>query len=69
MGGTKLIYHKIDINENKPVRQGLIRIPYEQISVLKAQVDKLHKIKAIESSIFPFASPTVLVKMKDGFMR
>ena len=69
MGRTKLIYHKIDIGENEPVCKGLRRIPHEQISVLKAEVDKLHKMKAIESSISPFASPTVLVKKKDGTMR
>ena len=69
IGRTKLIYHKIDIGENDPVRQGLRRILHEQISVLKAEVDKVHKMKAIESSISPFASPTVLVKMKDGTMR
>ena len=68
MGRTKLIYHKIDIDENEPVRQGLLRIPHEQISVLKAEVDKLHKIRAIDSSISPFASPMVLVK-KNGTMR
>ena len=69
IGRTKLIYHKIDIGENEPVRQSLRCIPHEQISVLKAEVDKLHNMKAIESSFFPFASPTVLVKTKDGTMR
>ena len=61
MGRTKIIFHKIDIGENEFVRQGLRRIPHEQISVLKAEVDKWHKIKAIKSSISTFASPTVLV--------
>ena len=69
MGRTKLIYHKIDIGENKPVCQGLRRIPHEQISLLKAEVDNLHKMKAIESSISPFVSKTVLIKTKDGIMR
>ena len=40
MGRTKLIYHKINISENEPVRQGLRRIPHKQISVLNAEVDK-----------------------------
>ena len=69
IGRTKLIYHKIDIGENKPVRQGLCRIPHEQISFCKAEVDKLHKMKAIEFSISTLASLTVLVKKKDGTMR
>lgn len=31
MGQTNLIYYKIDIGQNKPVRQGQRRIPHEQI--------------------------------------
>ena len=69
MGRTKLNYHKIGIGQNEPVRDSLRRIPHEQISVLKAKVDKLHKMKAIESSISSFASRTVLVKKKDKTMR
>ena len=48
---TKLIYHKINIGENELVRQGLRRIPHEQIPILKSEVDKLHKMKAIEPSL------------------
>ena len=69
MGRTSVIYHKIDIGDSQPVRQGLRRIPHEHISVLKSEVDKLHKMGAIEPSISPFASPTILVKKKDGTMR
>ena len=69
MGRTQLIYHKIGIGENEPVRQCLCRIPYEQISVLNAEVDKFNKMKAIEFLLSPFAIPTVLVRKKDGIMR
>ena len=34
MGRTNLIFHKIDVGENPPVRQGLRRIPHEHIPVL-----------------------------------
>ena len=35
MGRTSLIFHKINIGENLPVRQGLRRIPDEHIPVFK----------------------------------
>ena len=38
-GRTNLIYHKIDIGDSQPVRQGLRLIPHEHISVLKTEVD------------------------------
>ena len=69
MGRNSLIFHKIDIGENQPVRQGLRRIPHEHIPVLINKVEKLHKMGAIEPSISQFASPTILVKTKDGTMR
>ena len=69
MGRTNLLYHKIDIGENGPVRQGLRRIPHEQVKILKTKVDKLSKMMAVEPSIFLFSSPTILVKKKDGTMR
>ena len=69
MGRTNLIYHKIELEQSEPVRQGLRRIPHEQIKVLKNEVDKLQKMGAIEQSHSPFASPTILVKKKDGTMR
>ena len=44
-------------------------MPHEHIGILKTELDKLQKIKAIELSISPFASPTILVKIIDGTMR
>ena len=69
MGRTSLIFHKRDVGENQPVLQGLRRIPHEHIPVLKNKVEKLHKLGAIEPSISPFASFTILVKKKHRTMR
>ena len=44
-------------------------MPHEHIGILKGEVEKLQKIKAIKPSTSPFASPTILVKKKDGTMR
>ena len=51
MGRTNLLYHKIYIGENGPVRQGLRRIPHKQVKILKTEVDKLSKMRAVEFSI------------------
>ena len=68
LGRTNLIYHTIDIGDSGPVRQGIRRIPHEQIGVLKAEVDKLQSARMVEPSCLPFASPTILVT-KDGSWR
>ena len=69
IGRTNLIYHTIDIGDSGPVRQGMRRIPHEQIGVLKTEVDKLRGLGMVEASSSPFASPTILVKKKDGNWR
>ena len=66
---TNLIYHTIDIGDNDPVRQSMRRIPHEQIGVLKAKMDKLQSARMVEPTCSPFASPTILVKTKDGSWR
>ena len=69
LGSTNLIYHTIDIGDSGPVRQGMRRIPHEQIKVLKAEVDKLQSARMVEPSSSPFTNHTILVKMKDGSWR
>lgn len=66
---TILIYQKIDTGESAPLIKGMRRIQQEQITILKAQVDKLQNLKAIKLSISPLASYTILVKKKCGSMR
>ena len=66
---TNLIYYKIELEQSELIRQGLRRVPNEHIGILKTEVDELQNIKAIEPSIFPFASPTILIKKTKGIMR
>ena len=61
---TNLIYHTIDISDSGPVRQGMRRIPHEQIEVLKAEVDNLQSARMVEPACSPFASPTILANKK-----
>ena len=60
--------HGIDIGDNGSVRQPMLRVFHEHISVLKAEVDKLQKARAVVPSTSPFASKTICCK-KDGSMR
>ena len=69
LGRTSFMYNRIDNVDNNPVRQPMRRVPHEHIPVLKAEVDKLQKAGAVVPSTSPFASPTILVKKKDGSMR
>ena len=69
LGRKNLIYHTIDIGDSIPVRQGMRRIPLEQIGVLKAEVDRLQSACMVEPSCSPFASPTILVKKTDRSLR
>ena len=69
LGRRSLIYHRIAIGDSNPVRQPMRRVPHEYIPVLKSEIDKLQKAGAVMPSTSPFASPTILVKKKDGSMR
>ena len=69
LGRTNVLYHTIDIGDHGPVRQGLRCLPHDHIPVLKAEVDKLQKARMVEPSASPFASPTILVRKKDGKWR
>ena len=69
LGRTSLMYHRIDLGDSGPVRQPMRRVPHEQISVFKAEINKLPNAEAVVSSTSLFASPTILVKEKDSSMR
>jgi hypothetical protein len=68
-GRTNLIKHRIDTENNPPVRQPVRRIsPHkreEASRLLKEMLDK----KVIQPSSSPWASPIVLVPKKDGSVR
>ena len=66
---TNLIYDTIDIGDNGRVRQGMRRIPHEQIVELKAEVDKLQSDRMVEPSCSPFARSTILFNKKDESWR
>ena len=66
LGRTNIIYHTINIGDSGPVRQGMRRIPHEQIVVLKTEVDKFQSALMAKPSFSPFATPNILVKMTDG---
>lgn len=43
LGRTRFIYNNINTEVNVSARQGMLRIPHKQITILKEEVDKLQK--------------------------
>ena len=68
LGRTTFIFYKIDTGEG-PIRKGMQRISHEQIPVLKGEIKKLQKARAIEPSISLFAGSVIFVRKKDKMMR
>ena len=69
LGRTSLVRHKIDTGRNPPIRQKARRIPAGQQPIYEEEMRKMRDLDIIEPSDSPWASPTVLVKKKDGTMR
>jgi len=69
LGCTILILHDIPLLDETPVRQRYRHIPPSEYDAVKAHIHQLLETKVIRESSSPFASPTVLVKKKDGTLR
>ena len=69
LGRTSKVQHRIDTGGNPPIRQKARRIPAGQQTIYEEEMQKMRDLDIIEPSDSPWASPTVLVKKKDGTMR
>ena len=69
LGRTSTVQHTIDVGSNPPIRQRARRIPAAQQPVYEQEMAKMKELDIIEPSDSPWASPTVLVRKKDGTMR
>ena len=69
MGETDTVKHFIDTFGAKPVKEAARRLPYVLRQQLKVELDKILKIKCIEPTNSPYASPLVLVREPDGNLR
>lgn len=68
MGYTTTVTHKINTSDCKPVAEPYRRLPPNQYQKIKDHIQSLYK-KIITKSTSPYASPIVVVRKKDGFVR
>ena len=70
VGTTDLVFHEIDTDECRPLRQPARRIPFgEMRSAVDNEIDKLVNSIIARHSTSPWASPIVMVRKKDGGWR
>lgn len=69
MGYTITVTHKINTSDCKPVAIPYRRLPPNQYQEIKDHIQSLLDKKIITKSTSPYASPIVVVRKKDGFVR
>lgn len=69
VGRTNMGTHKIQLKDDKPIREPPRRIPLYKRKALQEEVKKLEKNGLIEKSMSPWSSQTVMVQKKDGSWR
>ena len=69
LGRSSKVQHRIDTGTHPPIRQKARRIPTAQHPMYREEMAKMKELDIIEPSDSPWASPTVLVRKKDGTMR
>ena len=69
LGKTSVLKHRIDLQENIPIKERARRIPPNLIDELRDHIQQLHNMGVIEESVSPWSSPIVLVRKKSGELR
>ncbi len=68
-GRTDLICHSIALNDPKPIRQPVYRVPERLLPVMKEELENIQHLGVIEPSTSEWSSPIVLVLKKHGTLR
>ena len=68
-GKTNLGQHEITLSTPDPIRSKPYPLPFALRETVNAEVEDMIKMRIIEPSNSPYASPIVLVKKKDGTNR
>ena len=66
LGRTKLVKHKINTGNAKPIKQPPRRLPYSKRYAADQAITDMENQCIIKPSTSPWASPIVLVENKDG---
>ena len=69
VGKTDVAKHRIDLVDERPLKQRLRRAAIVHQEVIDQEVQKMLDLDIIEPSDSPWASPVVMVKKKDGSWR
>ena len=69
LGKTSKVKHQIKLNNNVPFKDRYQRIPPQEFDEVRRHLGEMLKIRAIQKSVSPWASPMVLVRKKDGSLR
>ena len=69
LGKVKIVEHKIDVGEAKPIRQQQYRVPIVKKEIIDMDIDKMLVKEIIRNSVSPWSSPIVLVTKPDGSAR
>ena len=69
LGRTGIIKHKISVDNTRPIRQAMRRVPVHMQDEVDRQLDLMLEHDIIQPSTSPWASAIVLVKKKDGSRR
>lgn len=69
VGRTNMGIHKIQLKDERPIREPSRRIPLYKRQALEDEIKQLEQKGLIEKSNSPWASQTVMVQKKDGSWR
>lgn len=68
-GRTKIVKHKIDTGDNKPIKIPPRRLPYAQREIVEKEIQQMLDNNIIEPSHSPWSVPLLLVEKKDKTWR
>ena len=69
LGWTDIVTHKIDVGDNKPIRQRMRRYPPSHLEAIDKHLSDMLRQGVVEPASSPWASNIVLAKKKDGTLR
>lgn len=69
IGHTKLVEHRIKLNDGEPFKEPHRRIPPGLIEEVREHIQEMMQAGAIRNSESPFSSNVIMVRKKDGSIR